>query len=209
MSGASARGPLPDPSTAHAVASVPTVALTKLVEAVAELVVAFLAFAIHPVLGILKVGHRAFERLHLGEFLGHLVELLLAHPEGLGRLLGVALGHRLLGLGELIGQLLDLFEVLGLIVQLGHFLVELLLGETAVLLGLFELFLALLEVGELLKLLAHLADLLFEGFLFLLGHLAAGELFLDLVQLLGGLVEIPLGEGLGEVVGGGRYWPCP
>src|SRR5258708_490628 len=84
----------------------------------------------------------------------------LAWAGGGGGLVGVALLHRLAGVGELRGHLLDLLEVLGLVVELGHLLVELLLGEAAVLLGLLELLLALVEVGELLELLAHLLDLL-------------------------------------------------
>ena len=76
--------------------------------------------------------------------------------------------------------------------------------------GLLHLIGALLQVGlGVLGLLGHLVDLLLEllelfGQLLFLGgiELAVGQFLLEFFQRLGGLLEIALGKGLGQLVGG-------
>ena len=97
--------------------------------------------------------------------------------------------------------MLELLEALGLLLELLHLALVLLLAQAAVLEGLVELLLPLFHVGELLELLGHLAELFLEGLLLGLGHLALLELLLKLFELFGGLLEVALGEFLGKLVG--------
>ena len=137
-------------AAAQAVAHAAPVAVhvAHAVEHLAELVH---PVGVHAVLRILDFGHGGIERLHLLELLGHLGELLLAHPEGLGGLFLVALLEGLLGLAELAGELLELLQALGLLLELLHLALVLLLGQAAILEGLVELLLPLLHVGQSLS----------------------------------------------------------
>ena len=69
--------------------------LAETVESFAELVH---TVAGHAVLGVLKVGQCTIERLELLKVLGHLLELILGHPQGISRFLRISLLERLLSL---------------------------------------------------------------------------------------------------------------
>ncbi len=91
--------------------------------------------------------------------------------------------HCLLGVAQLARKLLKLFELNGLLPQLVHLFLVLLLGQAAVLAGLFELLFPLFQVGELGQLLGHLGELLFQRLFLGRAQLAGSKLFLKLLEL--------------------------
>ena len=102
---------------------------------------------------------------------------------------------------SLLASCLNLLELLGLLLELFHLAIELLLGQAAILAGFLELFLPLFEVGEVRELLGHLAELFLQSFLLGLAHLAGRQLLLKLLELVGGLLEVALGEVFHELIG--------
>ena len=69
--------------------------------------------------------HHGIERLHLVHVFLHLSELLRHLGHGVGRLLAVALLQALLGLGHLLGQLLQAVHCRLLLLQLVELLLKL------------------------------------------------------------------------------------
>lgn len=77
----------------------------------------------------------------------------------------------------MLGQFLDLLHVGGLLIELGHFFLILLLGQASIFEGFIELLFLFFLAGHFFKLFGHFAKLLLQLFLFLVCQFAVLSLF--------------------------------